>query len=148
MITADGATSWGERMVRTYASFEWNISIAPEAMQPYAEADVARLVASFRTVALDVTDPEDGEYAWDFRARLPHIEMHCQLGLVENKQWLLACNPHRGLLNWMLSRYWESEQQAFVESLHKCLLVDNRISTVQWYTQREWKEMRGSQPNP
>ncbi|MBI2805439.1 MAG: hypothetical protein HYX68_10725 [Planctomycetes bacterium] len=126
-------------MVRTLASFKWDVPFAADEQQPFAKADVANLVAGFRAGGIDVTQPEDAEYAWDFFARLPHIGMDCHLGPVGNDQhWLRECYPVRGLVNWLLRRWWVEEQEGFVNRLDETLRADKRISDVRWHTREEW----------
>ena len=123
-------------MIRTFARFAWDITIPNTAQQPYAETEVQGLIAILRASGLDVTEPEDAEYAWDFYAKLTHLQMYCRLGLVEN--WLLTCHPQLGFTNWLFRRSWEPEQQEFVERLTKELEADDRISNLRWFTQAEW----------
>ncbi len=128
-------------MVRTFASFTWDVPIAADAQQPYAESEVANLVASFRAAGIELTQPMDAEFAWDFFGKLPHIEMYCQLGLVESNSWLLTCHPQRSFVSWILRRWWEQEQEDFVRRLNEELRSEKRISEVRWYSPEEWNRV-------
>ena len=125
-------------MVRTYASFEWDLQIPEESEPPYAADEAEKFVEALRVAGLDVSPPEDGQYAWNIFCQLSHLQMDCQLGLVMDRKWLLACDPWRGLVDWLLRRRWENEQKQFVSIIDAVLRSDTRISDLQWHTRKEW----------
>lgn len=127
-------------MVGTHADFVWDISITPACVSPYAEQEVVVLVNSFKAAGLEVTTPEDGDYAWDFECKLPHLLMHCKLGLIGDKpvRWLLSFYPLRGLVNWWFDRWWEEEQSWLVRVVDGVLRKNSQVSGLRWYTTDRW----------
>lgn len=127
-------------MVRTYASFVWNVPISEDAQQPCAELEVERLAAALRSAGPDVSPPEDAEYCWWFECRLAHLVMSCRIGLVggDPPRWLLACDPRRKFFDRLRGRRWEDEQEHFVAAVDGVLRADERIRDVGWFTREEW----------
>ena len=127
-------------MVRTFASFLWDITIPESDEPPYASTDVAKFVDTLRSTGLDVTPAEDDEYAWYFDCRLPHVRMSCRLGMIGGSpdRWLLACRPCRGLMDWLLRHHWEPEQEGFVRRIAEVFQADSRVCDVRWYSRAEW----------
>lgn len=132
-------------MVGMHASFIWDIPVSFDHEPPYAEREVAALVDSMKAAGLEVSVPQNAQYAWDFDCKLPHLRMDCQLGLIEDPQlnWLLSFYPWRGLVNWWWGRWWEDEQNWLVDVVDGVLRKNNQISGLKWYTTDEWMKSGG-----
>src|SRR5262245_47936038 len=126
---------------RTFASFQWQINIRDEDLQPYAADEVRELVASFCAAGRNLTDLEDQEYAWGFSAELQHLRIECQLGMIGNSgRWLLACLPCRGFASRLLGQTYEEELEEFLCLLDGGLRANEKIKNLRWFTKQEWDE--------
>jgi hypothetical protein len=121
-------------MARTFARFQWIISLPEDDEPPYAEHDVTALVSNLRAAGFVVSAPEPTEYSWEFDCELAQLNMACELGVIggEPERWLLACRPVAGRAD------RESEQVVFARRIGELLTTDNRIVDLRWYSPEEW----------
>ena len=126
-------------MVKTLASFVWGTKI-PDDEPPFARLAVEELVTALRACGLDVSPPEDQQYAWGVLCRLAHLRMDCQLGPIggEPERWLLVCYPLRGWPDWWGGRWREEEQKQFLNRVDAVLRAEGRVIDLRWYTKQEW----------
>lgn len=133
-------------MIRTCVEFSWSVDAPPGAMPigevpPSVPEAIRKFSESLREFGLHVSSPTAGETAWSFTCTLQHIRMDCELGWHDEQDWYVASFPRYGLINSVLLRWWENEQEHFTRIVDSVLRTDARVSNIEWYFEDQWHEL-------
>ncbi|MEO9933787.1 hypothetical protein [Rhodopirellula bahusiensis] len=126
--------------MKTHVSFKRDSTTLNNDAQPFGEDIAAAMVASFASQGLGDWSLDSLDYAFTLFAPASSRRCYVMVGLVDGvpRQWLISCDPSRGLLDWFLRKNYDAEIDTVVNAIHRFLSDDSGVSEIRWHTADGW----------
>lgn len=126
--------------MKTHVSFKRDSATLNADAPPFGEDIADSLVAFLASQGLGDCILDSLDYAFTLFCPADSRRCYVMVGLVgdDPQQWLISCDPSRGIVGWLLRRKYDAELSTVVTAIHQFLTDDSAVSEIRWYTKDGW----------
>ena len=126
--------------MKTFVSFKRDSATLNNNAPPFGKDIANALVASLDSQGLGDCVLDSLDYAFTLFCPADSQRAYVMIGLVgeDPRQWLISCDPSRGIVDWLLGRNYDAEINRVVDAIHQFLCNDSAVSEIRWYTKDGW----------
>lgn len=130
--------------MKTHVSFKRDSVTLNNESQPFGEDIATAMVSSFADQGLGDGLLDSLDYAFTFVAPASTRSCYVMLGLVDDgpRQWLISCNPCRGILDWLTRRNYDDDIRSVVNAIQCYLTNDDGVTEIRWYSASDWNQQQ------
>ena len=126
--------------MKTHVSFKRDSATLDGHTPPFGEDIAESLVASLASQGHGDCVLDSLDYAFTLFCPADSRRCYVMVGLVgdDPQQWLISCDPSRGIVDWLLRRNYDTEINNVVTAIHKFLADDPAVSEIRWHAKDGW----------